>query len=528
MLEIFKTLTTHVQGMWRFRWYALLVAWPLCLLGWLVVYSMPNVYEANTQVYIDTDSVLKPLLRGLAVETDMTDRVALVTQALVSTPNLEEIARIKEPEFDTLPPLNQQALVAEVAGNVNVGPGKDRNIFQMSYRDADREQALRIVRLLLSNMVRDTISLTRTDTGAAQRFLRRRIEEYEGRLREAEQRLAAFKQQHVGMMPGAGTDYYTNLQGAMAQLETVTDALQLATNRRDELRRQLEGVEPVFGMVPTPAEQVKQATGLDLLIQQYKAELEQLKLQYTDQHPDVVALREIIGQFEARRSASVQAQKGERVDAPLVPAPTLVQQATTIALSTAEIEVSTLAAQIAQLQSRVNELTSSVDTLPEVEAQLINLNRDYNVTRDKHEALIGRLDAARLSEQAEQTDQNIKYRVIEPPAALPKPVSPDRPLLSTVVLAAGLFGGLGMALVLPQIRPVFLSSQMLAEVTGLPVLGAVSLQRALTVRLRHRMELASVALALLLLVGVYGGVVVFHKNGAHAVQALASELREQL
>lgn len=520
MLANLKVVLTYVEGMWRFRWYALLVAWPVCLAGWFFVFCMPEIYQARAQVYIDTQSVLKPLLDGLAVRTEVTDRVGMMTRALVSRPTLTDVARAIDPQFELLSPLKQQAMLKGLEQRIYVGPGERPNMYEIRYQDQDRARSLLVVQLLLNNLVEDTVKLTRADSSIAQQFLDGQITVYEARLSEAELRLAAFKKLHVGMMPSQGEDYYSNLQEGMQALEQTQNALRLAINRRDELRRQLSGEEPVFGMVATPAQAVSE---LDPLIAKHQAELERLRLQFTDQHPDVVVLKEIISQLEVRRQEGARGSAAGGNVSRQAPGASLVYQATTIALSEAEIEVSTLHTKEAQLQASVDQLKQSVDTIPEVEAQLASLNRDYDITKTQYEALAMRLEAARLSEEAEQSNEEFKFRIIEPPVAPPAPVSVNRPLFLTVVLLAGLLAGIGLTFLLHQIRPVFLNTSMLGHALGLPVLGVVSLRRQLAARMRYRMELACLAIVTAMLIGAYGGTVFMHEIGARVLQNLMLE-----
>jgi polysaccharide chain length determinant protein (PEP-CTERM system associated) len=512
--------------MWRFRWFALLVAWPLCLIGWLYVYYMPSIYQARAQVYIDTQSVLKPLLDGLAVRAEVTDRVGMMTRALVSRPTLSEIAGAIETSFETWPPAKQHAFLTGLERQIYLGPGEREHIYEIRYQDENRARALQVVELLLRNLVQDTVKLTRTDTTAAQEFLDSQIADYEARLTTAEQRLADFKKEHVGLMPSQGQDYYSNLQEAMSELGKARAALELALRRRDELQRQLVGDEPVFGMVEAPA--LKEASEIDRAIEGRQQELERLRLQFTEQHPDVVALKEVIAQLQARKRANDQGRAATSAANSRPQAVSLAYQATTIALSQAEVEVSTLRTKAGQLQVTVDELRKSVDTIPEVEAKLASLNRDYDITRRQYEALVARLESARLSDDAEQSNEEIKFRVIEPPVVPPTPVSINRPLLLTVVLAAGFLAGLGLTFLLHQVRPVFLNSDMLNRAIGLPVLGVVSLQLQALARFRRRMELTSLGVALLLLLCSYGGLVKFSDEGARALRAFVSDLVVQL
>jgi hypothetical protein len=120
-------------------------------------------------------------------------------------------------------------------------------------------------------------------------------------------------------------------------------------------------------------------------------------------------------------------------------------------------------------------LRAKVDTIPQIEAELTRLNRDYEVNRAQHQQLLQRLESARLSEEAEASTENVKFRIIEP-AALPLiPIAPNRGLLMTAALLIALGAGVALAVALGQLKPVFLSRAMLKDITGLPVLGTISL-----------------------------------------------------
>jgi hypothetical protein len=154
-----------------------------------------------------------------------------------------------------------------------------------------------------------------------------------------------------------------------------------------------------------------------------------------------------------------------------------VYQATKIALGQTEVELVELRSQLADAEARVRDLKAKVNTIPEVEAELAQLNRDYDVNRKEHTELLQRLEAARLSQEAEQSSQDVKFKVIEPALALLHPVAPNRPLLLTAVLLLALAAGIGFASSLNMSRPVFSARGMLQAITGLKVIGSISLTR---------------------------------------------------
>jgi hypothetical protein len=114
-----------------------------------------------------------------------------------------------------------------------------------------------------------------------------------------------------------------------------------------------------------------------------------------------------------------------------------------------------------------------ISTAPGVQAQYTQLMRDYSVTRSQYDALLARLNRARLGQQAASTGV-VKFQVIDPPTSEFAPVGPRRALLILGTLAASIGLGGGLAYLLHMLHPVFVSPRHLAAVTGLPVLGSVS------------------------------------------------------
>jgi uncharacterized protein involved in exopolysaccharide biosynthesis len=93
MHEKINEIYGYLHGLWRYRWSALLIAWIVGVIGWLVVYALPNQYEAKTTVHIDTSSIMKPLLKGLAVETDPAEQLLVMTRVMLSRENLLIVMR---------------------------------------------------------------------------------------------------------------------------------------------------------------------------------------------------------------------------------------------------------------------------------------------------------------------------------------------------------------------------------------------------------------------------------------------------
>ena len=96
MQDIFEEIIDYLKGIWLKRRYIIIATWLICPLGWYVVASMPNVYESEARVYVDTQSLLRPLLKGLTVETNPNTQIKLMIRTLLSRPNLERISRMTD------------------------------------------------------------------------------------------------------------------------------------------------------------------------------------------------------------------------------------------------------------------------------------------------------------------------------------------------------------------------------------------------------------------------------------------------
>src|SRR5262245_42089395 len=241
MQELLAQVLTQARNAWRFRWYAVACAWAVAVAGWIYALSQPDIYQARARVFVDTDSVLKPLLSGLAVDTNVQNRVAMMSQVLMSRPNLEKVARETDLYLRAPTPEDFARLVDKLPTKIALEGGGRDNTYTLRYSDTDPVMAQRIVQRLLDAFVEDTLGIKRADTDTAQEFLQQQIREYEARLREAEDRLAKFKKDNVGLLPGETGDYYTRLQAAQTKLGELRAQYRLVEERRNELSKQLEG-----------------------------------------------------------------------------------------------------------------------------------------------------------------------------------------------------------------------------------------------------------------------------------------------
>ena len=300
MNEQIQQLRALVRTVWPHRWVSLTIAACVCLIGWTISYWIPDEFEVSAKIFIDTRSMLRPLLRGITVDNRLLeDSAFLMRQTLLTRPNLETVARRSDLDLKAQTPEAFDKMILALATKLTVtGTSKD-NIYEITYDNSDPKLAKRVVDELLNTFLEATLGDTRKDTASTQKFLDQQIAEYERKLIEAEDRLKEFKRKNLAVMPGTNDDYFTRMKQAETALSQAQQELNEAKQRRDELARQIGGDEPVFGIVDTPIQATSPAlTQIDQRLDKLKQKLDDLLLNYTDKHPDVIATRETIAKLE--------------------------------------------------------------------------------------------------------------------------------------------------------------------------------------------------------------------------------------
>jgi len=488
MNQLIEQVRSEFHGAWRFRRYALAIAWGVCALGWFVVYALPDRYEAYARVNVDTRTALRAQLEGYAVNQDVEMQLNLVRQQLLGRANLDKVASKVGLDKGVVTPQQRDQLLTDLTSRITLtlepatvrDPRIPNTLYRISYMDSNRDTSLRVVDVLLNSFVEDTMGSEHTGSASALRFLREQIADYDRRLADAENRLAEFKKRNFGLVPGAEGDHFSRLTTETQEVKRLQSAIGVATSRRNELQRQLHGETPF--VMPTGSATATPATGgqggpqdTASRIQETQARLDDMLLKFTDKHPDVIATREILVQLQARQQQEIDALKrGDAGAAAVAGAQSNpLYQGIQNQLNQVDVELAALRVDLSNHERNAASLRQLVDTAPEVEAEYARLTRDYDVTKTQYNELLQRMERARVSGDAEQTGV-VNFNVVDPPSAGFKPTFPNRPLFLIIVLVLGLALGGGTAYLMHMLKPVFSSDRSLADLTGLPVLGVVT------------------------------------------------------
>ena len=479
MEEIIQQLVVILRSMWLRRWAGLAVAWVAAVVGLIVVSRMPDRYEAEARVYVDTQTVLKPLLAGLAVQPDVNQQVTMMARTLITRPNVEKLIRTSDMDLGVQNPKQMDALVEDVTRRLKLSGGGRENIYDISFRDPNPALAKRVVQNVVSMFVESGLGDKKRDSETARRFLEDQIKTYEKQLLDAEDRLKEFKLRNITMTGGstAGGDYVTRMSALNDEIGRLRLELRAAEQSRDAIKRELAGEDPVMLPEPGTGAGGSPVPEIDARIDTQRRQLDDLLRRYTDQHPDVVATRRLITQLEDQKRQELEARKKAAGTTPgrYSGSTNPVFQQLKISLAEQEASVAALRARLSEQQSRLDSLRSAAGRVPQVEAELAQMNRDYDVLKKNYEQLVTRRESARMAEGVDATAGMADFRVIDPPRVSPQPVFPNRLVFVALALAAALGAGVVAAFVLAQLFPRIQDAKTLRTLTNRPVLGSIGL-----------------------------------------------------
>jgi len=479
MQEVLEEILDYLKGIWLKRRYLMIATWLICPLGWIAVSQLQDTYESEARVFADTQSILRPLLKGMTVESNPDIQIRLMVRTLLSRPNLERIARMTDLDIQANTPEEYEKLITRLKEDLSINKARGgENIFNISFSDKDPVMARDVVQSVITVFIESTQGDNRRNSDSAQKFIESQINEYENRLLKAEARLTNFKQKYSDVLPNQYGGYYNKLNTAKEQLKSMQLVLLETETQLASAQKKLKNTG---SSETTSQNKIKNSNSIqttyDDRIAELEVQLDSLQLRYTEQHPDVKEVSRRLELLNKKRTTEIeQYLAGDNNDSseftPLSQNPVVQEM---------QIQVNQLESQVASMKVRTNnykntvtDLENKIHTLPEIEAELVALDRGYEITKKQYEELLNRKEKAMIGQSADETTSKINFKVIDPPRAPLKPAGPKRILYYFAVTFLGLGVGLGLSFLFSQINPVVTSSSQVARATGIPIFGIVS------------------------------------------------------
>ena len=468
MNSLYDEFRVALHSVWTRRWLVLAVAWGICILGWLAIASIPNRYDSRARLLVDVNEILpdEAQMGGGRAQIDQ------IRETLTSARNMEKVAATTgllpagANERDTA------NAVAMLQKNIKVVPQQD-NIFEItssiavgSLSDADNAKlASGVLDSLITVFRDDQLRGGRMNAREGLKFLDAQIADREKALREVEARRAAFEAQNIGLIPGGAGSPAQRVEAARAELGQVDSQLVAAQAQLAAANGQLAAT-PATINVPGMG-----SVGGGVARQQLAGaqnELSSMRSRgLTDAHPDVIALKSQIASLKAMADREGAGGGGGNSPNPAY---------ASLAAMRAERQatVSALNARKAQLTGDIARITSQQIQNPGIAAEYDRINGEYTAFKAQYDKLLGQREQVRMRGDVQTETDAIKIELLDPPTKPTSPAAPNRPLFLTLVLLAGIGGGVAAAFGLAQVRTSYATAAKLERASGLPVIGSIT------------------------------------------------------
>jgi polysaccharide chain length determinant protein (PEP-CTERM system associated) len=505
---LYEQALLYARQLWRYKWLSIAVAWLVCVVGWPVVSLIPPKYESSARVYLNADQYLTPLLKGLATDVDPRRQVEFLQRTLLSRPNLEQV--IHQSNLDLSPSgkiseKDREEKLLQLARDINL-TSQGPNLVRITYQNSNPTVARDVVQGLLNVFAESTTGGNRRDMENAKRFLDQQIEAYATQLRAAEQRRAEFREKYLQLLPGVD-GAASSLEAGRAVLTKLRLEVEDAHAKRDSIKAELDATPKIL-TVDSTAPQVfigdkQQPISARGRLAVARAKLDELSTRFTPAHPDMIALRRQIASLEAEAKKEPEASVDPSTGGRKVQIANPVYDKVKLSLVDAEMALASAQRRFQEAQKEQSTLEQKARTMPGVQAQAQDLDRDYAVKKKNFDELLGRREQARLAEAADTTADKIQFRVIDPPQVPVIPAAPNQPILLSGVLVAAIVAGVALPFLLLQFDRSYTSVTALRAL-GVPVLGSISHLLSPDGKRRERIQLAAVCASIVGLLCVYG------------------------
>ena len=460
MNGLYEEFRIAVHSVWQRRWIAMGIAWVICLVGWLAVAMIPNTYESQAKLFVQTKSIL-PENTGVN-PAEQQKQIDTVQQTLTSAANLEKVVRGTDLGKGLVTPREIEGAVNGLRSAIKI-KSEQSNLFEISATmtasgrsDGEAANLSRaVVQKLIDLFVEENLAGGRGETSDTLRFLNEQIAKRQKELEIAEQKRVKFETENLGMLPGIGS-VSQRLEQGRVEINQIDSQLIAAQSALAAINGQIAG---------TPQTIAGGTTGAVNPLAQAQGELAGMKARgLTDQHPDVQAIK---NQIAALKAAGAGASTAYGVPNPAYSS--LISMK-----AERQAAVSALQQRKASLQGEMNAMVAKQIQEPGVAAEQARIARDYEVLKAQYDKLLADREQVRLRGQVETQTDAVRFDLITPPSSPRTPIAPKRPLLLAAVLFVGIAGGIGGAFALGQLSASYPTSAKLEAASGLPVIGSIS------------------------------------------------------
>ena len=499
---IIDTLRAVKLELYRHRLAAVIIFMTVTAGVLTLGYVTPKSYTSEAVLYADQSNILQPLLQGQAEVTQI-DRINEAREMMQSRSFLEQIALDTGLITGGEPDATRNGKISSLRKQVGIRVS-NRSFLELSYTSGSPDESFQVLSAVLNRFIERTVRKKRSESQGAFEFIDSQVKSYQRQLEDAEQRLKEFKS---GNQDGTEASVLARIENLRRDIENLKLEIQQTESEVQLTRRQLDGEQPFRRITVDPGK-----SSAERRLVTMRQELDSLLLRYQKRHPDVVSIQDQIADLEKRVSTQTDDDRDGGVTEVLE---NPVYENLKIQLSDSTTRLTVQRNRLASLERLLDEAFGRSQRVAENQAQLSELTRDYDVTRDVYEDMLQRREKARLSMTLDVQGEGVSYKIQEPASY---PTKWDGLQLYQVGLAGPFLGssmvlGLLVMLVMFDQRLRSPRALQLALPESIPVLTTIPHYRSTWKDRLLRKDVLSLLILLAIFMTSYLAVLVFSVMG---------------
>ena len=424
-----KEIRPIIFGAIRFRSLVLLTFLAASALALVASINWPRMYTSEVKIFVEQKNILGRLMEGAAFQTGVQDQARLAGEILFSR---KIMSRVLEQQgfMETGPSaLEIEDRINEVSGRTSVSISSP-NLISIEYSDTDAEAAFLTTTEMSESFIAESAQSKLAESNSAFEFIDIQVKEYEEKLRASEEKLKVFRSGNESITPGSEGQIRGRIAQIRSEISNVEQNLREARIRESSLRDQLSGEDK-------SAEIIAVSNSYQTRITMLKEDLDNLRLTYREEYPDILRIKEQIADLEAQAKReqllNPDAGSGLAVSDASGSTSAILQQN----YYEAKILIATLESRLEDTRDSLSEEQQRMQEIPAVELQLKEINREYDVNQAIYSDLLRRREIARVSMNVDREQQGLTLSIHEAPNF---PLSPGGPKTYQIIAAGLLFG----------------------------------------------------------------------------------------
>jgi len=468
----------------RRRWLAFVVFCAVAGAIASIAVSLPNLYRATATVLVGRQQVSEAFVRA-SVTAEVETRIQTIKEEVMSRARLSDLivrydlyaeARKRKP-VDAVVERMRRDVQLEIKGADSPLTGRGSMIaFALSYSSRDPRTAAAVANALAELYVAENTKIREGQASRTAAFLKAQLDDAKKQLDAQEQRSNEFKLSHMGELPQQVESNLAAMERLNTQLRLNGENQLRAMERRDSLERQLSEARQAPPPVAAASPEAERLAKL-------KQQLDDLRLRFSDQYPDVVHVQTQIRELEreARR------QPAHVADTDAVPDS---RQHLRESLADLDAEVRSLKNEEGVMREALARYEQRVENAPKRQQEIQDLSRDFQTNKERYDGLLRRYEEAQVAASLEQGQQIEQFRILDPAIPPREPDAPNRVrlLMLGFVLAIGL--AVAAVLAAEKLNSSFHNFDDLRAFVTTPTVARVPLIRTAAQVRRQRLRVA--------------------------------------